>query len=74
MAVEATIASTLRCRYRFNGHNWWLAKRTVDGFEGDGGLVFGEIHVVADDRIEYIVAGRVVAVYAPRDEEFPGCD
>ena len=59
---------------RFNGLNWWLLDTPSGEFSGDGGFVFGEIHVIADDRIDYVVEGRTVAVYEPRPDEFPGCD
>ena len=59
---------------RFNGLNWWLFDTPAGEFDGDGGFVFGEIHMIADDRIDYVVEGRTVAVYQPRSDEFPGCD
>ena len=53
---------------------WWLLDTPSGEFSGDGGFVFGEIHVIADDRIDYVVDDRTVAVYEPRPDEFPGCD
>jgi hypothetical protein len=59
---------------RFNGSNWWLYDTPAVDFTGNGGGVLGEIHVIAGDRIDYVLDGRTVAVYEPRAEQFPGCE
>lgn len=57
---------------RFNDLNWWLVESTLSGPIGDRWL-YGEIHLVADDRIEYVVDDETIAVYAPRADEPPMC-
>lgn len=58
---------------RFNGLNWWSREPSPGGFTGNGGTVLGEIHLIAEDRIDYVLNGETVAVYEPRPDEFPGC-
>lgn len=59
------------------GQNWWIDGEPTEAYdpsvEGFGSLL-GEIHMVAEDRIEYVLDGEVIAAYTPRQREIPGCD
>jgi hypothetical protein len=61
----------------FNGQHWWLVGEPSPAYDGLGSnnmqRILGEITMIDDHTIEYRLDGELLAVYAPRPDEPPGC-
>jgi len=59
----------------FNDQNWWIVGEPGDAYETIqfDQRILGEVTMIDDDTIEYRLDGALIATYAPRPEEFPGC-
>ncbi len=62
----------------FNGQNWWIVGAPGGAYETlqleSAQQILGEVTMIDDATIEYRLDGELIATYAPRSEEFPGCD
>lgn len=62
----------------FNGQHWWIDGAPEAAYDANQSdmmqRLLGEITLVDIDTIEYRLGGELIASYAPRLEEPPGCE